>query len=199
MIGVKRIVAALVACLIANVSLADERAAPFGLKWGMSAQDAEGQGIKLQSIKSEDGTKAFVAQNLPKVLGDTDWVRLDFGYGDKLRKVVAAGRPFKNDPYGNGVLVRYGELLQVLQSKYGAGKSTHKKGDSIYARPEYFLAGLNSGRSWHYTNFIGGGVSIELSVRAADSDTGNWVLIYEDRALADDVEKEKRAREKESL
>jgi hypothetical protein len=199
MIRVKRMVVALVVCLIADTALADQWTAPFGLEWGMSVQDAEGLGIKLQPIKSEDGTKAFVAQGLPKVLGDTDWVRLDFGYSNKLRKVVAAGRPFKNDPYGRGVLVRYGELLQLLQSKYGVGKSTHKKGDSIYAQPEYFLAGLRSGRSWHYTNFVERGGSIELSVRATDSDTGNWVLIYEDRALAGDVEKEKRAREKESL
>ena len=77
--------------------------------------------------------------------------------------------------------------LVIIQGKYGVGKSTHKKGDSIYAQPEYFLAGLRSGRSWHYTNFVERGGSIELSVRATDSDTGNWVLIYEDRALADGV------------
>ena len=178
---------------------ANDSGAPFGLTWGMSTKEAADMGIKLQSAKSEDGTNTFSAQGLPRVLGDVEGVRLDFGYDDRLRKVVAASRSFPNDPYGNAVLARYAELLDILKSKYGSGRPTHKLGGSIYAERKYFLSGLRSGQSWHYTNFETPEVAIELSVRASDGDTGYWVLIYDNLALAKDVEKQKREREKKSL
>lgn len=177
----------------------NDSGAPFGLTWGMSTKEAAAMGIKLQSTKAEDGTANYTAQDLPRVLGDIGGIRLDFGYDDKLRKVVAVSRPFPNDPRGSAVLARYAELLDVLRSKYGSGRSTHKLGDSIYAEPKYFLSGLRSGHSWHYTNFETADVAIELSVRANDGDTGFWVLIYDNLSLAKDVEKQKRVREKKSL
>lgn len=178
---------------------ASDSGAPFGLTWGMSTKEATDMGVKLQSAKSEDGTSTFSAQGLPRVLGDVESVRLDFGYDDRLRKVVAASRSFPNDPYGTAVLARYAELLDVLRSKYGNGRSTHKLGDSIYAEQKHFLYGLRSGRSWYYTNFETPEVAIELSIRASDGDTGYWVLIYDNLSLAKDVEKQKREREKKSL
>ena len=194
-----RIALVAVLYMTGGMAQAADSSAPFGLEWGMSKNEAEALGIKLQAAKAEDGTANFIAQGLPRILGDVENVRLDFGYDDKLRKVVAVSRPFANDPHGNAVLARYAQVLDVLKSKYGTGRSLHKRGDSIYADSAYFLAGLRAGKSWHYTNFETPDVAIELSVRANDSDTGYWVLIYENRLLAKDVEKEKREREKKSL
>lgn len=184
---------------VSGFANATDSSAPFGLVWGMSTKEAADLGVKLQPSKSEDGTAYFSAQGLPKILGDVEGVRLDFGYDDKLRKVVAISRSFNSDPHGNAVLARYAELLDILKSKYGNARSTHKRGDSIYSESQYFLAGLRSGKSWHYTTFETPDVAIELSIRANDSDTGYWVLIYDNRSLAKDVEKEKREREKKSL
>jgi hypothetical protein len=72
-------------------------------------------------------------------------------------------------------------------------------GDSIFAEQRYFLSGIKGGQSWHYANFDADGVSVELSIRANDGDTGVWVLIYENKSQAKDFEKEKREREKKSL
>lgn len=200
MIGARLMASALSLLLfLCGVAQANDSSAPFGLKWGMSAKDAGDLGVKLQASKAEDGTASFLAQGLPRVLGDVESVRLDFGYDDKLRKVVAVSRQFPNDPYGHKVLARYDELLDILKSKYGVGRASHKRGDSIFAEPRYFLSGVKSGQSWHYTNFTTPELVIELSVRAADNDTGYWVLFYENSALAKDVEKEKREREKKSL
>jgi hypothetical protein len=58
---------------------------------------------------------------------------------------------------------------------------------------------IQAGRSWHYANFEADCISVELSIRAKDSDTGFWVLIYENKAMAKDFEKEKRERDKKSL
>lgn len=199
MTTILRIALALVLGIATSVAWAADSSAPFGLEWGMSKKDAEALGVKLQAARTEDGTASFTAQSLPRILGDVESVRLDFGYDDKLRKIVAVSRSFMNDPHGNAVLARYQELLDVLKSKYGSGRSVHKRGDSIYAESAYFLAGLRGGKSWHYTNFETPEVAIELSVRANDNDTGYWVLIYENRSLGKDVEKEKREREKKSL
>lgn len=195
----RRWLIAAVACasLAGRAALAAD--APFGLEWGMSVQAAEALGIKLQAVKTEDNTKGFTAQDVPKILGDVERVQLDFGYNDKLRKITAISRSFKSDPYGHAVLARYNQLLELLEGKYGRGKSNHKKGDSIYAEPRYFLSGIRSGNSWHYTTLEADGISVELSVRSQDGDTGYWVLIYENKALAKEVEEEKRRREKNSL
>lgn len=184
---------------MAAAALAQDSGAPFGLEWTMTAKAVEALGVGLQTIKSEDGTSAYTATNLPKVLGDIEWIRLDFGYSDKLRKIVAGSRLFTNDPYGNSVKARYEELSRLLDAKYGPGRATHKMGDSIYAEQRYFLSGIQSGRAWHFVNFDKYGVSVELSIRAKDSDTGFWVLFYENKSLGIDFEREKREREKKSL
>jgi len=49
-------------------------------------------------------------------------VRLDFGYSDKLRKIVAVSKSLNNDPFSTAVLHRYDELKQLLEGKYGSGK-----------------------------------------------------------------------------
>jgi hypothetical protein len=54
-----------------------------------------------------------------------------------------------------------------------------------------FLSGIQNGRSWHYANLAAGGVSVQLSVRAQDGDTGLWVLVYDHDELAREVEKER--------
>jgi hypothetical protein len=191
----------LLICLCTAVvpTYAADSGAPFGLEWAMNVKAAEALGIKLQPTKSEDGTSSYTAEGLPKILGDVAVVRLDFGYTDKLQKIVAMSRTFSNDPYGAAVVARYDELFKLLESKYGRGKTTYKMGDSIYAEQRFFLAGIQAGRSWHYANFEADGVSVELSIRAKDNDTGFWVLIYENKALAKDFEREKREREKKSL
>jgi hypothetical protein len=186
-------------CTVVVPTYAADSVAPFGLEWAMHVKAAEALGIKLQPAKSEDGTSFFTAEGLPKILGDVEAVRLDFGYADKLRKVVAVSRSFGNDPYGGAVMARYNELFQLLESKYGRGKTTYRMGDSIYAEQRFFLAGIQAGRSWHYANFEADGISVELSIRAKDGDTGFWVLIYENKAMAKDFEKEKRERDKKSL
>lgn len=70
---------------------------------------------------------------------------------------------------------------------------------SIYDEARYFLAGLNGGKSWHFTTYSASGLSIELSVRAKDSDTGYWVLIYNNTELAKGYDKAKANREKSAL
>lgn len=202
MIGMTKIVAAVAIVLThwsGSAFAADGPPAPFGLEWGMSTADADALGVKLTPAEKKDGTKYFEATAVPKVLADMEHVFLDFGYSGKLWKIVAISKPFENDPYGGKVLERYTEVLTLLQEKYGKGRSVHKRGDSIYAEPQYFLSGIQQGRSWHYTDFESTNVAVQLAIRARGNDSGFWILFYENRPLALEYEKERKEREKKSL
>lgn len=185
--------------LWSGIAVAGDGPAPFGLEWGMSPTEAEALGVKLMPSDKKDGAKNYEAKNVPKVLADMEHVFLDFGYSGKLWRVVAISKAFENDPYGSGVLARYDEILGLLQEKYGQGKSVRRKGDSIYAEPKHFLSGIQAGRSWHYTDFESAHVAVQLGLRARSSDTGYWVLIYQNRPLAQEYEKERKQQEKKSL
>lgn len=174
-------------------------AAPFGLEWGLSKEDVEAKGIKLVEVPNNEGSQRFSATGLSKLVAGVETVVIDFGFDNRLWKVIAASEDFPNDPYGFKIKARYGELNGILTEKYGRGKVTHHTGGSIYDEARYFLAGLNGGKSWHFTTYSAPGLNIELSVRAKDSDTGYWVLIYDNTELAKGYDKAKANREKNAL
>jgi hypothetical protein len=178
---------------------AEPPGAPFGLEWATSAEGLQTAGVTLTPVATKDGGKRFTATGLSKTLNDVDSVLLDFGYSNKLYRIAVASHDFPNDPYGNKVLGRYTELVSVLTSKYGTGSSRHHTGGSIYDERRYFLSGIEGGKNWHFTTFDAQGLSIEISVRAKTGDTGYWVLIYEYKSLAKEVEIEKAKREKGTL
>jgi hypothetical protein len=161
--------------------------------------DAEALGVKLSPSEKKGGTKYFEAKGVPKVLADMEHVFLDFGFSGKLWKIVAISKSFEHDPYGSQVRSRYEEMLALLQDKYGKGKSVHQRGDSIYAEPQYFLSGIQQGRTFYYTDFQNSDVAVQLGIKARGNDEGFWVLFYENRKLAQEYEKERKEREKKSL
>lgn len=173
--------------------------APFGLEWGLSKEEVEARGIKLTETPTNEGSQRFSATGLLKLVAGVETVIVDFGFDNRLWKVTAASEDFPNDPYGFKVKARYGELSDILTEKYGKGKATHHTGGSIYDEARYFLAGLNGGKSWHFTTYSAPGLSIELSVRAKDSDTGYWVLIYNNTELGKGYDKAKANHEKSAL
>lgn len=174
-------------------------AAPFGLEWGLSKEEVEAKGITLAEAPSSEGSQRFTATGLGKIVAGVETVMVDLGFDNKLWKVIAASEDYANDPYGFKVKARYGELNDILAQKYGKGKAVHRTGGSIYEEAQYFLAGLKQGKSWHYTTYSAPSLSIELSVRAKDSDTGFWVLIYNNTELEKGFDKAKANREKSAL
>jgi hypothetical protein len=174
-------------------------AAPFGLEWGLTKEEVEARRIKLSEVQTSEGSQSFTAIGLSKLVAGVETVVVNFGFDNKLWKVTAASEDFPNDPYGFKVKARYSELKEILTEKYGKGKSTHSTGGSIYDQARYFLAGIKGGNNWHFTTFSAPGLSIELSVRAKDSDTGYWVLIYNSTELAKGYDKAKANREKGAL
>ena len=121
------------------------------------------------------------------------------GFDNKLWRVVAISRLFENDPQGASVKARYQELLASLTEKYGKPRSVHSLGDSIFAQPAYFIAGLRSGKSFWYSELIGADVKVQVAIRAESNDGARWFIYYENKALSLSFQESKRLKEKGAL
>jgi hypothetical protein len=102
---------------------------------------------------------------------DQEVTYLSFGFDDKLWRIAALSRSFDSDPHGNKVLSRYTELSELLAEKYGKGKRVHSLGDSIYSQSQYFIAGINGGRTNWFTDFDPPNLHIQIGIAAAASDS----------------------------
>lgn len=183
----------------AEIKIQETAEAPFGLKWGMSEVDAKAMGVTLTKMEKEGEGKQFTATGLSKVLSDTEIVFLHFGYNDKLWLVIAISKSFDNDPYGGSVSARYDDLSKLLGAKYGNGEVSHIQDHRLYSAADEFLAGIQNGRSIHFSTFKKQGVSVELSIGANSYDSGYYRLRYENVALAKDYGKDKKQHEGDAL
>jgi hypothetical protein len=103
-------------------------AAPFGLEWAVTREAMEAWGIKLVPSSSSEGSQRFTATGLTRLVAGVESVVVDFGFDDKLWKVIAVSEDYPNDPYGFKVKARYSELNDILAQKYGKAKANHEKG-----------------------------------------------------------------------
>lgn len=187
------------AALCTPSEAADGGEAPFGLVWGSSEAQVRAAGVVLTPSTDAEYGVSFSATRLPKAISDLQSVDLAFGYNDRLWRIVAVSKEFDNDPYGSAVLLRYDELVAALRKKYGQGAQTHQQDTEMWKGADEFLMGIKQGRSWHYTIFKMGSISVEISVRALSSDTGIIVLIYVDRDLESEFKKKKGSAEENAL
>jgi hypothetical protein len=190
-------------CLIltpSHDSLSDQNLeAPFGLQWGMSADQVRTMGVVLGDKGEGDYGIEYSATKLPKVLNDLETVELYFDYNDHLWRVAAVSHSFANDPYGAAVQSRYDELSEILSSKYGAGTHHHAQDTEIYKNSSEFLMGIHAGRSWHYTDYASANVAIQLIIRASDMNTGYYVLVFTNTAFEKEFQVGKKQHEKGAL
>jgi hypothetical protein len=192
-------VLAFVLCFLhAPSSYADE-GAPFGLSWGMSTEQLEELGVQLSEIESDDSGKRFQAKNVPKIIHDIDYVVISQGFNDILHRVVAVSESFQDDPYGSNVKERYQTLSGLLAQKYGPGDINHYQDTEMWKDADEFLMGIKTGRSWHYTDFLKGHVWVQVGIRASRSNTGYYVLIFQNTELEKGVREQSLEREKDAL
>jgi hypothetical protein len=174
-------------------------AAPLGLRWGATIEETRSQGIEVGEATETTSGKAYQLSKLPQVLADQEVAHGFFGYDNHLFRLAILSKSFPNDPYGNAVRARYSELSDILSEKYGKSSPYHKVGDSIYAEPRYFIAGLQNGRSLWYSNFKSQDLTIQLGIIGESSDASRWRIIYENNALQGSFEKSKRVKERGAL
>ncbi len=174
--------------------------APFGLSWDMSADEVRKLGVELapQPSNTSVGT-AYLATKLPKVLADAENVLLGFGFDDRLFTVHAVGSTNASDPYGGKTLDRYRELASSLEAHYGEGRETDTRDTSLWKEPSEYIMSIKAGRAFRYTEFKSGGTSVELSVRALDTDSSYWVVIFDSDAGRSRFENASKKKEQDTL
>jgi hypothetical protein len=106
-----------IACFTGANAQTEEADAPFGLKWGQTAEQIRAMGVKLTPQKADDGSDQYTAEALPMVIEDIEGIRLNFGFAGKLWKITAISKAFQNDPYGFAAKARYSELADALSQK----------------------------------------------------------------------------------
>jgi hypothetical protein len=159
-------------------AVAQEDAAPFGLKWMASTAEIEALGVALTPIDNATFGKSFTATNLPKALSDIDAVVLSFGYDDRLWRVVAIGKEFDNDRYGSQAKSRYDQLAASLAKSYTLTSTSHRpSSDSFYGKADNFAYALSKNESYWYSLYASPSAEIELSIGANHQDT-YWRLVY---------------------
>jgi hypothetical protein len=172
---------------------------PLGLEWGLSQEDSKKLGVEMTTQPNDEFGKAVVFTKLPQTIADAEIVFGSYGYDDRLFRVVIVSKQFANDPYGNAVLSRYSALSGLLSEKYGRAAQTQRMGDSIYAEQRYFVSGIQSGRTFWYSNYAAPDLFVQLGIIAEDGSTARWRIIYENKALKGLFEQSKRTKEKGTL
>jgi hypothetical protein len=172
---------------------------PLGLEWGQGLEDTKKLGVEVTTQPNDEFGKAVIFTKLPQTITDAEIVLGSYGYDDRLFRVVIVSKQFANDPYGNAVLNRYSSLGGLLSEKYGRGAQTHRMGDSIYAEQRYFVSGIQSGRTFWYSNYTTPDLLVQLGIVAEDGSTARWRIIYENKALKGSFEQLKRTKEKGTL
>lgn len=193
------VIAQVLLTVVAPHAFGDDNSAPLGLTWGASVDEVRALGVDLQAIPKTDFGESFSASKLPRALSDQENALLSFGYDNKLWRIVAVSHSFDHDPHGNAVKARYQQLLGALTEKYGKPSSVHSLGDSIFATPEYFIAGIRSGKSFWYSNLSGPDVNIQIGIHGESSDSARWTIFYENTKLKKAFDENKRLKEKNSL
>jgi hypothetical protein len=193
------LISGLAAPPLARAQDADRNAAPFGLIWTMSAADTRSLGVDLKEVSTKDFGASYVATKLSKILSDVENVFVSFGYEDKLWRVAAISKPFKNDPSGISVRARYDELGSVLAEKYGKGRQSHFQDTTMWKSSTEFVMGIKVGRSSWFTNFETNLLFIQLGIIADDSSTAQWRIIMENKPLRIKFEAGKKAHERNAL
>jgi hypothetical protein len=134
---------------------------PFGLIWGMSRASAR----QLEIGGADDSSPFFRLPLLP--YDSYGWVRLSFGYRDRLFQVDVEERNGDRD------MTRYKELSSLLSELHGSGTET-------VAAQGWFGRADPGNRSLRKTWFRTGEVSVLLSLLSG-SDSGNvlcWNITY---------------------
>lgn len=176
-----------------------DNGAPFGLSWGMSPDQVKAMNVTLADSPVKDYGASFTATQLPKVVGDIDTIILSFGYDNKLWRIVAIGKTVANDPYGNQIMSRYGEIEQALTEKYGKGAQHHHFEANPYTHGSEFMMKVKQGEAWHYTDFKTDQLNVQLILGATSFSDSYYRIIYVNNALGAQFEKAKKGREKDAL
>jgi hypothetical protein len=189
----------LVLIVLASQVKAQPQAGPFGLTWGMSQADARSLGVLLNTKETGKFGVEAGATNLPKALSDTLNVALYFGFNDHLWRVVSVSNLWEHDRTGAQARNRFGEVSNLLTQRYGKSINHFDTPSSqFFSDIDQFSYGLGTNNRVYFSEWSTKDISVELSIRGKMESTF-YVIIYEFKPLAADVQTHMQVKEKEAL
>ena len=193
----KQLVAWRGACLAAALALAALWPAPavagkaiearLGLDWGMSLQDVLDidPEITLDDLcLDKDDGRALMVHGLRRWLADIESIILYFGFDDRLWRIAINGKGMlADDGTGTALLARYDEVRELLVEEYGEGVANHHRDEGAVANHSWYLGTLQTGTSWHYSQFDTDEVSVQLGLRARNLFAGRYLVYVKNLAM----------------
>ncbi|MFZ4650688.1 MAG: hypothetical protein ACOYLV_08250 [Rubrivivax sp.] len=183
----------------AQVVLAQGNDAPFGLSWGLSAEDLRARGVNLAQTKRESEFTFFSATKVPTAISIAEKYSIIVHDRHGLQKLAMHSENFNNDPSGADGKKIYAEYKAALASKYGppdssysreiVGLKLYKERDEFYECLKYTGCGMWSSL-WSLPN--GGTIGLEL--KGINRGTGWLNLTYEGPRWSDAVDNVKANR-----
>lgn len=155
----------------------DSLEAAFGLRWFDSKAEVEALGVDLSHPTPTQFGDSYAVSYLPRNVPDMNYAVLSFGYNDQLIRITAVGGEYDNDNEARQIMARYRELQDVLEKKYGKGKSDSYI-DKTYSGGMTAI-GFFRKINWTYTVYDKARMRIELSVIAVGPSQTRWRLIFE--------------------
>jgi hypothetical protein len=132
---------------------------PFGLSWGMTKEQVEKLGVKLELSSTKMTVDVLTTEKLPKNVSIAEKYTLIFDRKHNFQKVIMVSKDIGNDPYGNEGKEKYAELKKSLIAKYGKPSfSFEKVGRKLWNEKDEFYQCL------------------------AYTGCGGWVVSFEDKA-----------------
>jgi len=165
---------------------------PFGLKMGLSLEDAKALIPSLSADEEKPGV--YSAANVPISHPDFESYSLTFSQKSGLCKIVGIGKDIASGDAGFEVRSAFDALDEALTKKYGKGKKYDFTSER-YESPEFWMMYLlkknrtlakvwSKEKSSILTNSLS---AITLEAGATDMSTGYLVMRYEFENMSDCV------------
>ena len=157
---------------------------PFGLKMGLSAEEAEAAIPSLE--ESDQGPGIYQADSVPIPHPDFESYALLFSQKSGLCKIVAIGKDIKSGDAGHEIRSAFDTLDKAITKKYGKGKKYDFTSER-YDSPEFWMMHLlqrnrTLAKVWNKeegSTLSSNIASIELEAVAANMSTGYLVMRYQ--------------------
>ena len=166
----------------------------LGLEWGMSVEQVLDLGFyTLETMEKEQTGQPYNASVFPPILHDIKQVILYFGFDDRLWRIAILGKNQK-DRTGTAapLIARYDEIRQQLADFYGPGEQFHHN-TTDNPDPGFVLGSLQTGKAWHFSEFVAGEIHVQLGLLAGSVVAGHYALYLKNLILEEKVQADLKA------
>lgn len=175
--------------------------APFGLKWGMSIEDAKSLNIEMDENKDDGVVVAYKVSVLPSQPPGTDFAILIFSKARGLQKVLWNSTDIREDSNGVKGREEFKSYQSILEEKYGKPESKNmikKTGLKLYKEADEFYQCLHyDGCGYWMAMWNLKTMTVLLEIRSSGRRGNGWLQIAYEGPEWDDALKDGREQDRQ--